>query len=132
MEGVLYCKPHFEQLFKETGNFSKKFQSRRCLSFLLLDENRLYDFSTVMFGMNRFRVVHVPFKIINRSRKSYRCKHLYRFHGGCPTSPSNYAAIEGILYCKHHFSQLFKEKGSNHHLIKSASIKRTAVPVPEP
>ncbi|KAG4911784.1 hypothetical protein JHK82_052384 [Glycine max] len=28
MEGVLYCKPHFEQLFKESGFFSKKFQSR--------------------------------------------------------------------------------------------------------
>ena len=25
MEGVLYCKPHFEQLFKETGTFTKKF-----------------------------------------------------------------------------------------------------------
>ena len=24
MEGVLYCKPHFEQLFRESGNFSKK------------------------------------------------------------------------------------------------------------
>ena len=28
MEGVLYCKPHFEQLFKETGSFNKNFQSR--------------------------------------------------------------------------------------------------------
>jgi hypothetical protein len=27
MEGVLYCKPHFEQLFKETGSFTKKFPS---------------------------------------------------------------------------------------------------------
>ncbi|CAN6568911.1 unnamed protein product [Malus baccata var. baccata] len=27
MEGVLYCKPHLEQLFKETGNFNKNFQS---------------------------------------------------------------------------------------------------------
>lgn len=27
MDGVLYCKPHFEQLFKESGNFSKNFQS---------------------------------------------------------------------------------------------------------
>ncbi|KDO36535.1 hypothetical protein CISIN_1g034188mg [Citrus sinensis] len=27
MEGVLYCKPHFEQLFKESGNFNKNFQS---------------------------------------------------------------------------------------------------------
>lgn len=47
-------------------------------------------------------------------------------HGGCPITPSNYAALEGILYCKHHFSQLFKEKGSYNHLIKCASIKRTA------
>ncbi|THG04715.1 hypothetical protein TEA_020039 [Camellia sinensis var. sinensis] len=29
MEGVLYCKPHFDQLFKESGNFNKNFQSRR-------------------------------------------------------------------------------------------------------
>lgn len=28
MEGVLYCKPHFDQLFKETGSFAKNFQSR--------------------------------------------------------------------------------------------------------
>ncbi|KAH1064272.1 hypothetical protein J1N35_029259 [Gossypium stocksii] len=28
MEGVLYCKPRFEQLFKETDNFNKNFQSR--------------------------------------------------------------------------------------------------------
>lgn len=27
MDGVLYCKPHFEQLFKETGSFTKKFQT---------------------------------------------------------------------------------------------------------
>ncbi|KAL6541796.1 LIM domain-containing protein WLIM2b [Orobanche gracilis] len=27
MEGVLYCKPHYEQLFKETGSFTKNFQS---------------------------------------------------------------------------------------------------------
>nr|XP_027110866.1 LIM domain-containing protein WLIM2b isoform X1 [Coffea arabica]XP_027110867.1 LIM domain-containing protein WLIM2b isoform X1 [Coffea arabica] len=27
MEGVLYCKPHYEQLFKETGSFNKSFQS---------------------------------------------------------------------------------------------------------
>ena len=28
MEGVLYCKPHYEQLFKESGSFTKNFQSR--------------------------------------------------------------------------------------------------------
>nr|GMD62007.1 LIM domain-containing protein PLIM2c-like [Ipomoea batatas] len=29
MDGVLYCKTHFEQLFKESGNFSKNFQSSK-------------------------------------------------------------------------------------------------------
>ncbi|KAF5464221.1 hypothetical protein F2P56_014313 [Juglans regia] len=29
MDGVLYCKPHFEQLFKESGNFSKNFQTAK-------------------------------------------------------------------------------------------------------
>merc|ERR1739838_462329 len=28
MDGVLYCKTHFEQLFKESGNFSKNFQAK--------------------------------------------------------------------------------------------------------
>ncbi|KAM0003194.1 putative transcription factor interactor and regulator LIM family [Helianthus debilis subsp. tardiflorus] len=27
-EGVLYCMPHFEQLFKESGNLNKNFTSR--------------------------------------------------------------------------------------------------------
>ncbi|CAL9176013.1 unnamed protein product [Musa hybrid cultivar] len=27
MDGILYCKPHFEQLFKETGSFTKKVPS---------------------------------------------------------------------------------------------------------
>ncbi|KAK9213983.1 hypothetical protein WN944_005969 [Citrus x changshan-huyou] len=26
LEGVLYCKPHFEQLLKESSNFNKNFQ----------------------------------------------------------------------------------------------------------
>lgn len=52
-------------------------------------------------------------------------------HGGCSISPSNYAALEGILYCKHHFSQLFKEKGSYNHLTKCATMKRASAPPPE-
>ena len=53
-------------------------------------------------------------------------------HGGCAITPSNYAALEGILYCKHHFSQLFKEKGSYNHLIKCASVKRTEAQPEQP
>lgn len=25
LEGVLYCKPHFDQLFKKTGSYEKSF-----------------------------------------------------------------------------------------------------------
>ncbi|KVI09853.1 Zinc finger, LIM-type [Cynara cardunculus var. scolymus] len=92
MEGVLYCKPHFEQLFKETAKAAEKSSP-----MLVTVENQAYH------------------------KSCFKCSH-----GGCSLSPSNYAALEGILYCKHHFSQLFKEKGSYNHLIKSASIKRSA------
>lgn len=33
-------------------------------------------------------------------------------HGGCTISPSNYVAHEGRLYCRHHHTQLIKEKGN--------------------
>ena len=33
-------------------------------------------------------------------------------HGGCTISPSNYIAHEGKLFCKHHHTQLIKEKGN--------------------
>lgn len=45
-------------------------------------------------------------------------------HGGCKLTTSNYAALDGVLYCKHHFAQLFKEKGSYNHLNKTASMKK--------
>ncbi|KAF8379470.1 hypothetical protein HHK36_028906 [Tetracentron sinense] len=51
-------------------------------------------------------------------------------HGGCSLTPSSYAALDGILYCKHHFAQLFKEKGNYNHLIKTASIRKNAAPLP--
>lgn len=58
-------------------------------------------------------------------------------HGGCILTPSSYAALDGILYCKHHFAQLFKEKGSYNHVIEAATMKKhvsdqTVVPEPAP
>ncbi|KAI3828823.1 hypothetical protein L1987_02933 [Smallanthus sonchifolius] len=46
--------------------------------------------------------------------------------GGCFLTPSNYAALEGNLFCKPHFSQLFKEKGSYNHLKQAATLKKSA------
>ncbi|KAL0317116.1 UNVERIFIED_CONTAM: LIM domain-containing protein WLIM2b [Sesamum angustifolium] len=107
MEGVLYCKPHYEQLFKETGSFSKNFQSPAKSAEKLTPE-----------------LVTVESQSYHKS--CFKCSH-----GGCSLTPSNYAALDGILYCKPHFSQLFKEKGSYNHLIKSASMKRATTVVPD-
>jgi hypothetical protein len=46
-------------------------------------------------------------------------------HGGCILTTSSYAALNGILYCKIHFSPLLKEKGSYNHLIQTAQAKKS-------
>jgi cysteine and glycine-rich protein len=69
---------------------------------------------------------------VSVEEKAYHKSCFKCSHGGCAISPSNYAALEGILYCKHHFSQLFKEKGSYNHLIKCASVKRAEAQPAQP
>lgn len=54
-------------------------------------------------------------------KSCFRCAH-----GQCFLTMSSYAALDGVLYCKSHFAQLFKEKGSYSHLSKTASLKRNA------
>uniref|UniRef100_A0A1J3FBF4 LIM domain-containing protein WLIM2a n=1 Tax=Noccaea caerulescens TaxID=107243 RepID=A0A1J3FBF4_NOCCA len=133
MEGVLYCKPHFEQLFKESGSFNKNFQSpAKPLSDKPTPElTRTPSRLAGMFSGTQDKCATCTKTVypIEKVTVESLCYHKSCFkcsHGGCALSPSNYAALEGILYCKHHFSQLFKEKGSYNHLIKSASIKRNA------
>jgi cysteine/glycine-rich protein len=53
-------------------------------------------------------------------KSCFRCTH-----GGCFLSPSSYAALDGFIYCKPHFSQLFKAKGSYSYLSKQASMKKS-------
>ena len=45
--------------------------------------------------------------------------------GGCPLTHSSYAALDGILYCRHHFQQKFMEKGNLAH-VKNAAKKNFA------
>lgn len=49
----------------------------------------------------------------------FRCAH-----GGCTLTHSSYAALDGVLYCKHHFARLFMEKGDYKHVLNSATHKR--------
>ncbi|OAY82826.1 LIM domain-containing protein WLIM2b [Ananas comosus] len=144
IEGVLYCKPHFEQLFKETGSYNKSFQSRNALlqsaksaEKITPELTRSPSKAAGMFSGTQEKCATCgktayPLEKVTVEGQSYHKSCFKCSHGGCPISPSNYAALEGILYCKHHFSQLFKEKGSYNHLIKCASMKRTApAPVPD-
>ncbi|OMO79470.1 Zinc finger, LIM-type [Corchorus capsularis] len=130
MEGVLYCKPHFEQLFKETGSYTKKFQSgksdnpngmankapSRFASFFSGTQDKCGVCSKTAYPLEK---VTVEGEIYHKN--CFRCSH-----GGCFLTPSSYAALDGILYCKHHFAQLFKEKGSYSHLTKTASMKKNS------
>lgn len=47
-------------------------------------------------------------------------------HGGCPLTHATYASLDGILYCKHHFAQLFMEKGTYQHVLEAANNKKNA------
>lgn len=58
----------------------------------------------------------------NYHKSCFRCAK-----GGCFLTASNYAALDGYLYCKPHFAQLFKEKGSYNYLTKSISGKKNHI-----
>lgn len=52
-------------------------------------------------------------------------------HGGCPLTHSSYAALDGVLYCKHHFQQLFMEKGSYQHVLNATHTRRASAEAAE-
>ncbi|GJN34975.1 hypothetical protein PR202_gb23694 [Eleusine coracana subsp. coracana] len=89
-EGVLYCRPHFDQLFKRTGSLDKSFEGT---PKVVKPERNVENEVTVNGTMYH--------------KSCFKC-----CHGGCTISPSNYVAHEGKLYCKHHHVQLIKEKGN--------------------
>ncbi|KAL9670955.1 hypothetical protein QQ045_008518 [Rhodiola kirilowii] len=129
MDGVLYCKAHFEQLFKETGNFSKKFSGNLPLD-VYFHRGRTPSKLSAMFGTQDKcsvckKTVYALEKVTVEGefyhKGCFRCSH-----GGCNLNPSSYAALDGILYCKPHFNQLFREKGSYTHLTKTTSLKKNA------
>ncbi|KAL4347524.1 hypothetical protein GQ457_17G003450 [Hibiscus cannabinus] len=98
-EGVLYCRPHYDQLFKRTGSLDKSFEVSN------------------MFEGTREKCkccnkTAYPIERVTVNRTIYHKSCFKCIHGGCTISPSNYIAHEGKLYCKHHHIQLFREKGN--------------------
>ncbi|KAI4328766.1 hypothetical protein L6164_021098 [Bauhinia variegata] len=138
MDGVLYCKTHFEQLFKESGNFSKNFQNARA-SERNADMNRTPSRLSSLFSgtQDKCSVCSKTVYPLEKVTLEGECYHKSCFrcaHAGCPLTHSNYAALDGVLYCRVHFAQLFMEKGNYSHVLQAASHKRTAsgsTPPPE-
>ncbi|MCD7448981.1 LIM domain-containing protein PLIM2a [Datura stramonium] len=117
MDGVLYCKPHFEQLFKESGNFSKNFQS----SSKSERENSMTKAPNKLSALFSGTQDKCP----ACSKTVYPLEKCA--HGGCPLTHATYAALDGVLYCKNHFAQLFMEKGNYQHVLKAATNKKNVV-----
>ncbi|KAK7251286.1 hypothetical protein RIF29_34341 [Crotalaria pallida] len=127
MEGTLYCKPHYEQLFKETGSYNKKLQSCKIMfASLTKTPSKLSAFfSGTQEKCSTCKKTVYPLEKLTVEGEFYHKSCFRCTHGGCFLTPSSYAALDGFLYCKPHFSQLFKEKGSYSYLSKTASMKRT-------
>ncbi|KAG2258802.1 hypothetical protein Bca4012_095808 [Brassica carinata] len=130
MDGVLYCKPHFVQLFKESGNFSKNFQTAgktdKSNEMTRAPSKLSSFFSGTQDKCAACKKTVYPLEKITMEGESYH-KTCFRCpHGGCPLTHSSYAALNGILYCKIHFNQLFLEKGNYSHVLAAANHKRTS------
>ncbi|KAL1322232.1 LIM domain-containing protein PLIM2c-like [Arachis ipaensis] len=128
MDGVLYCKTHFEQLFKESGNFSKNFQTAKP-SEKSNDGNKAPSRLSSMFSgtLDKCSVCGKTVYPLEKMSLEGECYHKTCFrcaHAGCPLTHSNYAALDGVLYCKHHFQQLFMEKGNYNHVLQAAKDKK--------
>ncbi|XP_004299580.1 PREDICTED: LIM domain-containing protein WLIM1-like [Fragaria vesca subsp. vesca] len=126
-EGVLYCKPHFDQLFKMTGSLDKSFEGN---PKIVRDRSADQVNSKVssMFAGTQDKCVACkktvyPIEKVGVDGTSYHKACFRCTHGGCVISPSNYVAHEHRLYCKHHHNQLFKQKGNFSQLDKHEEAK---------
>ncbi|GAA0185965.1 actin or actin-binding cytoskeletal protein [Lithospermum erythrorhizon] len=124
LNGTLYCKPHFQRLLKESGGLASKFHTASKPNGLTRAPSKVSTFfagtqekcsvcNKTVYPLEKITVEGLFFH-----KQCFKCAH-----GGCKVTPSSYAALDGIVYCKPHFSQLFKEKGSYSHLTKTTSKK---------
>ncbi|KAL2520879.1 LIM domain-containing protein WLIM1 [Forsythia ovata] len=119
-EGVLYCRPHFDQLFKRTGSLDKSFEGTPKIAkpekHADTEKPLANKVSSMFIGTREKCAVCnntvYPTEKVSVNGTAYHKSCFKCSHGGCVLSPSNYIAHEGRLYCKHHHTQLIKEKGN--------------------
>ncbi|TVU15060.1 hypothetical protein EJB05_38562 [Eragrostis curvula] len=129
MDGVLYCKTHFEQLFKETGSFSKKFtpggKSSEKGELARAPSKLSSAFSGTQDKCAACQKTVYPLEKLTLEGEPYHKSCFKCSHGGCILTTSSYAALNGVLFCKIHFQQLFMEKGSYSHMKKKTESQET-------
>ncbi|KAH0465685.1 hypothetical protein IEQ34_005788 [Dendrobium chrysotoxum] len=139
-EGVLYCKPHYDQLFKMTGSLDKSFEGAPRFARAERQTDREVQansrISSIFLGTQDKCVVCrktvYPIEKVAVDGNSYHRPCFKCSHGGCTISPSNYMSHDGKLYCKHHHNQLFKSKGNFSQFGGKHEEIRARVKVPEP
>ncbi|KAL2342775.1 hypothetical protein Fmac_004060 [Flemingia macrophylla] len=126
-DGVLYCKVHYEQLFRETGSYPKRSQSfgKPPIELNKTPSKLSAFFSGTQEKCSKCKKTVYPLEKLTVEGEFYHKSCFRCAHGGCFLTPSTYAALDGFLYCKPHFSQLFKEKGSYSYLSKQASLNKS-------
>ncbi|KAH7282125.1 hypothetical protein KP509_35G013400 [Ceratopteris richardii] len=144
---LLYCKPHFEQLSSKSPSTEALADLDQAVPPTeipkpILEEERpatpprnpailklQSDLPKAPNKATSFKFIGTQEKCVTCSKtvyplekvsvegSSYHKSCFKCLQGGCSISPANYAAMEGRLYCKHHFKQLFKEKGNYSQLL---------------
>ncbi|KAL8465322.1 hypothetical protein ACS0TY_034718 [Phlomoides rotata] len=119
-EGVVYCKPHYDQLLKMTGSLGKSFEgasrsarspgptNTKISSFFAGTQEKCVSCNKIVYPIEKVAVDGSSYH-----RICFRCSH-----GGCIITPSNYIAHDTRLFCRHHHSQLVKHKGNFTQLAK--------------
>ncbi|KAJ8449277.1 hypothetical protein Cgig2_002409 [Carnegiea gigantea] len=120
MDGMLFCMAHFEQRFKETGTYSKKPYT----SVYNTPSKHSSMFSGTQDKCAICKKTAYPIEKLVMEGENYHKSCFRCAKGGCSLTASNFAALDGILYCKPHFAQLFMEKGSYNHLKESMLVKK--------
>ncbi|XP_051132491.1 LIM domain-containing protein WLIM1-like [Andrographis paniculata] len=133
-EGVLYCKPHYDQLFKMTGSLDKSFEGAPKVNKpeKFIDSENANKVSSLFAGTKDKCVgckqTVYPTEKVTVNGTAYHKGCFKCSYGGCHITPSNYIAHEGVLYCKHHHIQLIKARGDYTHLESDQTPSSTPTP----
>ncbi|KAL3726892.1 hypothetical protein ACJRO7_031745 [Eucalyptus globulus] len=134
-EGILYCKPHFDQLFKMTGSLDKSFEGDQNTPRTVNKSEQTNSKVLRLFSREKCvacKKTIYPIEKVGVDGTSYHKACFRCSHGGYVISPSNYITHLNCLYCKHHHNQLFKVKGNFSQLNKHAKIEEVPkLPVAE-